>query len=319
MTAGIVELLMFVGLLRAASKDKKAPAQAPGPMPTTTPDEGAAQPQTPAPVVPPVVPPLSTPTVTPTVLPIQAAPDTTMPAIPWPQGPVPATLPVFPGPGWEPDLPVTPEVAKRAAYWNDFLWDTKTQKQRKPFVQENFGGEWLTFAPAWHPGDKGPKTFMATEAWRVKVPASAPAPAPSPASAPAASAPTIAPTPAASAPAPAPAPASAPQQAPAPGQAQAPAVSRPPGTTAHVLPYPGPGAWQSNTDYVRRYQSALVDLGFMSAGDVDGKYGPKTKAAVLAYQKGQTGLTQDGEAGADTAAALESSLANAGFFGTPAT
>jgi hypothetical protein len=321
---GIVELLMFIGLLRLGSKAKASAP--PGPMPTSPPPGEPPAPATssatPSGVSTPAVPtPGTTETPTaPTVLPIQPAGDSTMPAIPWPQGPVPATLPVFPGSGWEPDVPITPEVSARAAYWNDFLWDTKTQKPRKPFVQENFGGQWLTFATAWHPGDKGPKTFMATEAWRVKQAAPAPAPAPAPTAAPtpapaAASAP--APTPTAPPEAAPPEASSSPQNAPSPGAAQAPTVTRPASVTAHVLPYPGPNAWQANSDYIRRYQSALVDLGFMQAGQVDGKYGPTTKAAVLAYQATQPGLVKDGEAGQDTAAALESSLANAGFFGSP--
>jgi peptidoglycan hydrolase-like protein with peptidoglycan-binding domain len=84
---------------------------------------------------------------------------------------------------------------------------------------------------------------------------------------------------------------------------------------AHVLPYPGPNAWQANSAYIARYQAALIALGFLPAGSADGKFGPATKAAVLAYQNAQPGLTKDGEAGPDTAAALESSLANAGAFG----
>jgi hypothetical protein len=38
---------------------------------------------------------------------------------------------------------------------------------RKAFVQEMLGGQWVTYAAAWHPGDKGAQTYMATEAWRV--------------------------------------------------------------------------------------------------------------------------------------------------------
>jgi len=100
---------------------------------------------------------------------------------PWPPAPVPSGLPPFPGPAWEPDTPVTTAIAQRAAYWNPQLWNYPTKTIRKPYVQEQFGGQWVTFAAAWHPGSAGAHTYMATEAWRLKATQPQPAPAPLPA------------------------------------------------------------------------------------------------------------------------------------------
>jgi peptidoglycan hydrolase-like protein with peptidoglycan-binding domain len=95
--------------------------------------------------------------------------------------------------------------------------------------------------------------------------------------------------------------------APAPGPAPA---SGPP---APVQPYPGPGAWQTNSAYIARYQSALTYLSSVNPAyntqGVDGQYGPNTVAAVKAFQADH-GLTQDGEAGASTAAALDAAIAS---------
>jgi peptidoglycan hydrolase-like protein with peptidoglycan-binding domain len=195
----------------------------------------------------------------------------TGPVIPWPAGPQPGTLPPFPGPGWEPDTPVTNEIVARANYWNPLLWNYSTKTQRKPFVQENFGGEWLTFAAAWHPGDKGAQTYMSTEAWRVKRAAPA-------AAAPAAAAPAYVP-------------------AAAPAAAHVPSL---------VEPYPGPGAYATNASYITRVQTALAFLGF-PPGPIDGKDGPLTRGAVTAFQAAR-GLTQDGMAGPATAAELDNAL-----------
>lgn len=124
----------------------------------------------PSPGVPPSVPPAPGP----------VTPGTAPPMPPWPTAPVPRTLPAFPGAGWCPDTPVTNAIAARAAYWNQFLWDFPSKTIRRAFVQEQFGGQWVTFAAAWHPGNAGPRTFMSTEAWRVcTAPSPAPAPVPS--------------------------------------------------------------------------------------------------------------------------------------------
>jgi peptidoglycan hydrolase-like protein with peptidoglycan-binding domain len=166
-------------------------------------------------------------------------------------------------------------VSSRATYWNDKLWNYASRSMRKTFVQELFGGQWVTFAAAWHPGDKGAQTFMATEAWRVCT---------------------------------------APPIAPAPAVHNVPPPAGPPGTPyagppPQVSPYPGPGAYASNTAYISRYQSALTWLAQQGhpawdPGGIDGKYGPKSGAAVRAFQT-DNGLKPDGMAGADTARTLD--------------
>jgi peptidoglycan hydrolase-like protein with peptidoglycan-binding domain len=280
-----------------------------------------------------------------------------------------------------PDVPVSAAVAARAAYWNPILWDYTRKVIVKPFVQEQFGGMWLTFVAAWHPGASGPQTYMATEAWRL---ATAPAIAPAPTTMPPAgvlqvpgpvgpepktgawqsnaafikryqtaltylaharAAPTWDPqgidgkfgphTKSA---------VSAYQQAHAltvDGECgnqtaasldaelgHVPVVQVAPGAApvamptaapvavpipAPVSPYPGTGAWQSNAAYVARYQHALTYLASvlstpaLDPQGVDGAYGPHTKAAVQAFQTAH-GLTSDGEAGAQTAAALDAAV-----------
>ncbi len=57
---------------------------------------------------------------------------------------------------------------------------------------------------------------------------------------------------------------------------------------------------------VKTVQTKLKNWGYYS-GSVDGIYGPKTKAAVISFQK-KNGLTADGIVGAKTAAALGMSL-----------
>lgn len=274
-------------LFRDRGARAPSPAPAPGPMPATGPDPAAAAAA--AQQQQPYAPPQQAPAQAPTPMPGAAA----LPTLPWPSGPVPATLPPFPGAGWEPDTPVTPDIVTRAKYWNALLWDYSTKTQRKPFVQENFGGEWVTFAAAWHPGDKGPKTYMATEAWRVKR---------APGTSPAAYAP------------PANAPAQAPAYVPAAAPGAAPPAQAPPmqqrAPLAAVQPYPGPGAWKSNAPYVKRYQAALAALGYYH-GNIDGDAGPLTQGAVKAFQTHAGVSPIDGQAGGATAAALDAAIAHA--------
>ena|SRR2546425_6728722 len=71
---------------------------------------------------------------------------------------------------------------------------------------------------------------------------------------------------------------------------------------------------------VKDLQQKLKDLGFNPKG-VDGKFGPGTLAAVIAFQKSK-GLNADGVAGPKTLAALksaESEAAGGGTAGGPAT
>lgn len=59
----------------------------------------------------------------------------------------------------------------------------------------------------------------------------------------------------------------------------------------------------SQGEHVRRLQQALSDLGFDPQG-VDGSFGPKTDAALRAFQRA-AGIAADGEAGPATWAAIE--------------
>jgi peptidoglycan hydrolase-like protein with peptidoglycan-binding domain len=265
----MTEVLTWFALLELLGKGK----------PQTGPQTGPPGPPGPAGGVTPGLQPTPTPTphtmpppgVVPTAPPVP--PGTLPPMPPWPTPPVPGTLPPFPGPGWCPDTPLTATVTARAAYWNPQLWSYATKTIAKPFVQEMFGGQWVTFQAAWHPGAAGPHSYMATEAWRLCA------------------APPIAP------PSPVPVPVSpvAPMQKPGP-----------------VGPEPAMGAWQSNAPYIARYQAALTWLSRQGAGPfdtqgVDGKFGPHTQSAVKAFQSAH-GLTADGEAGNQTSAALDAAL-----------
>lgn len=176
MTPDITAFLMFLALLQ--EQGRGGPQSGPPGPPGPSADPGVA-PVTPAPAVPtaaPVTPSPATPAhpstpVAPTPAPVTPAPavppGTLPPMPPWPTPPTPGTLPPFPGAGWCPDTPVTPAVQARATYWNNLLWNMATKTIVKPYVQEMVGGQWVTFAAAWHPGDKGAQTYMACEAWRV--------------------------------------------------------------------------------------------------------------------------------------------------------
>lgn len=62
----------------------------------------------------------------------------------------------------------------------------------------------------------------------------------------------------------------------------------------------------NDPEVVKRIQRALTEQG-IDAGGVDGKYGPKTTAAVAAFQRIK-GLVVDGQVGPKTARALEIEL-----------
>jgi hypothetical protein len=222
-----------------------------------------------------------------------------MPAMPpWGSAVVPSGLPPFPGPGWTPDTPVAQTVAGRAAYWNPQLWNYGSKQIVKPFVQEQYGGRWLTFVAAWHPDSSGNPVVMATEAWRLATDSPA-------VDAQGASVPTPAQQVAVQQAAAATTPAPAPQVAPAPG--------KPP----PVQPYPGTGAWKSNPIYIRRYQAALTYLGF-DPGGITGVASPATMAAVVSFERAH-GLTVDtGQAGPQVAAALDAALGYGGGGAAPA-
>ena len=65
----------------------------------------------------------------------------------------------------------------------------------------------------------------------------------------------------------------------------------------------------SGTD-VQKVQQKLIQWGYLS-GTADGRYGEKTRAAVVAFQK-KNGLTADGKVGAGTASAMGLSLSGGG-------
>jgi hypothetical protein len=62
-------------------------------------------------------------------------------------------------------------------------------------------------------------------------------------------------------------------------------------------------------DYVRGVQKALVKLGLLGSNEVDGYYGPKTKAAVTKFQTDYSVNPADGWAGKVTNAALQAESA----------
>lgn len=180
MSDAATSLLLLLGLLEKGGNGNgggptPGPPPAPGPFPPEPgPSPTPVYPPTPGPVPPtPWVPP------PPGVLPGPFPPIPPMPPPkPWPgPSPTPSNLPPFPGPGWTPDVPVSPAVSARASYWNPQLWNFATQSIVKPFVQEQFGGRWLTFKAAQHGTHNGNKV-MATEAWRLASAPPAPGPTP---------------------------------------------------------------------------------------------------------------------------------------------
>jgi peptidoglycan hydrolase-like protein with peptidoglycan-binding domain len=79
--------------------------------------------------------------------------------------------------------------------------------------------------------------------------------------------------------------------------------------TAPDAPPPGTPAPEKQgvpTEATRSLQQALADRGFLTAADVDGRAGPRTTSAVVAFQK-WAGLARDGQAGPATRAALGAS------------
>jgi len=68
------------------------------------------------------------------------------------------------------------------------------------------------------------------------------------------------------------------------------------------------------TEVTRSLQQALADRGFVTQADVDGRAGPRTTSADVAFQK-WAGLGRDGVAGAATLAALSASARPAPISG----
>ena len=66
----------------------------------------------------------------------------------------------------------------------------------------------------------------------------------------------------------------------------------------------------SSGENVKKVQNRLIQYGYLS-GSADGKYGEKTRDAVILFQK-RNGLTVDGKVGPDTAAALGVTLSAGG-------
>lgn len=69
------------------------------------------------------------------------------------------------------------------------------------------------------------------------------------------------------------------------------------------LPVNPPGSSGPSNGGLREIQARLAALGYLRSGDVDGKAGPDTTSAVLAFQKWE-GLGRDGVAGPQTRARL---------------
>lgn len=73
----------------------------------------------------------------------------------------------------------------------------------------------------------------------------------------------------------------------------------------------------SNGSDVTKVQKRLIQYGYMT-GSADGKYGEKTRDAVIWFQK-RNGLTADGRVGSATAAALGVTLGSSGATTASAT
>lgn len=205
----------------------------------------------PSPVPPPAPPP------NPHLIPIHIGP--------WPSPVKPQGAPPFPGPGWNP-CATTPDITARAQYWNPKLWNFTTKTIVKPFVQEMFGGRWVTFKAAWHPGDNGPQTYMATEAYCM---GGAAPPSPTP-------------------------------PMPPPGVRPA-AVGPEPALGA----WKNDPAYVKRYQAALTYLAAIKKQPSWSPQGVDGKPGPHTMAAVSAFE-GANGLTPDGQCGSDCSSELDS-------------
>lgn len=202
---------------------------------------------------------------------------------PFPQA-VPSGLPPFPGSGWTADNPPPPAVVTRAWQLLPILW-----AGGKPgnFKVEQTGGRWIAYLAQDHGGGKKGVT-----AFKLKNPNALPATPPLSDSPPWGGGGSAKPSPQ-----PAPYNASRPPSAsnpyPLPGVVPA-GYSVPAG--ASLRQGSGMGALASQAPEVAKVQRALGIT-------ADGKFGPGTKAAVVAFQK-KNGLTADGIVGPQTRAKL---------------
>ena len=73
----------------------------------------------------------------------------------------------------------------------------------------------------------------------------------------------------------------------------------------------------SSGENVRKVQQRLIQYDYLD-GEADGKYGEKTRDAVMLFQR-RNGLTVDGRVGPDTAAALGVTLSSSGSSSSSAT
>jgi len=72
----------------------------------------------------------------------------------------------------------------------------------------------------------------------------------------------------------------------------------------------------SSGEDVKKVQQKLIQWGYLS-GTADGRYGEKTRSAVLAFQR-KNGLAADGRVGPGTAAAMGVTLSGSSSGGSVA-
>jgi peptidoglycan hydrolase-like protein with peptidoglycan-binding domain len=243
--------------------------------------------------------------------PSQTTPETAPPALP-PAGPtegppaappapapwpsiVPSGLPPFPSSAWEYDEPPPPEVQSRARALLSELWARGSGAWRA----EKTGGRWIVYrAEIVRGGKRGVVAFReraATEARPVAAPAARPVATTRPPAARPVAAPAARPVAA-----PAARPVAAPAARPAPPPA---AAAQPPITTPGSSPLSLPTLRQG---VGMRPQAPNADVRLLQtklAIGADGRFGPGTRAAVVAFQR-RRGLDPDGIVGPLTWTAL---------------
>lgn len=199
---------------------------------------------------------------------------------PWPVS-APSSLPPFPS-GWEYAEPVTPAVRTRAWQLLSELW----KRGAGATSVEQTGGAWITYRAEVTKGNK-----RGVVAYRVKSLASRARATTASRGKPASVTmpPLVIKSP------------GVPQKAST--TAPAPAVRRTEAGKPWLHQGAGMGALEHLAPYVKQVQTRLLSLGHYT-GKIDGDFGPKTKAAVLAFQKAR-GLQQDGVVGDNTWAALD--------------